>query len=226
MNNTTKNDFSNPIIFILFLAALFLLIAIFGGNIKFFGAEITSKSSSKPVRIGSGLLGLILMIIGIALLIGPRGGGQVIENGIYQIKSVSNDKFFDIEHSATEDGSNVITWSKNDENNQKFRITKLEEKDYYQITNINSGKCLGIRDAITQNNADLIQWECNNRGEQEFKFIPQSKKGYVIEVKHSNQILTVENNKIRQDTKRGKNPPNNQLFEIKKDIDAPISPNT
>lgn len=231
MNKGIKSNFNNPVIFILFLAALFLLIAIFGGNIKFFGAEITSKSASKPVRIGSGILGLSLMIFGIILLNPPKDEPSkddsldiAIKNGIYQIKSVSNDKFFDIEDSSTEDGANVITHPKNDANNQKFRITKLEGKDYYEITNINSKKCLAIRDAITQSKADLIQWTCNNKGEQKFKFIPQLKNEYVIEVKHSNQILTVENNEIRQDKKREENPSNSQLFEIKKDVDTPISP--
>lgn len=63
---------------LLVLGGVLLLIAITGGNFKIFDAEVDSPVKSAPVRILSGVLGLVF--IAVALLLNKPAGPQAAAN--------------------------------------------------------------------------------------------------------------------------------------------------
>ena len=84
-----------------------------------------------------------------------------------------NDKHFDVEGGANENGANFIISGKHSDNNQKFEV--IENNDgTYQLKVRHSGKCLDKKAGSTKKGEELKQQNCNNGLNQRWNLIEKS----------------------------------------------------
>lgn len=84
--------------------------------------------------------------------------GAAIPDGRYAIVSALREKYVaDIYGGKKEDGSNISTWTQDNNVAQVFDFTYDEERDAYKIVNQNSGKAIDLASAIVNNGITNIQ---------------------------------------------------------------------
>src|SRR6516162_7913373 len=68
---------------LLVLGGVLLLVAIIGGNFKIFGAEVSERISSGPLRVFAGLLGIFFVFLALSpsLIISPGATGELPTKG-------------------------------------------------------------------------------------------------------------------------------------------------
>ena len=112
---------------------------------------------------------------------------KTIENGIYKIVSaLNNSKVLDVEHANTSSGTNVSLYSKQNSNNQKFKVTYIGE-GYYKIEAIFSGKVLDVAGGKNINGTNVQQWENNNTDAQRW-IIKDAGNGYYSIISKCNNL--------------------------------------
>ena len=80
-----------------------------------------------------------------------------IEDGWYEITSALGTTL-DLDHAGSDWGANILTWEKNDQNNQKFNIKYTDEG--YLIYSM-YGLPIEVKDGKEHNGANVQQWEEN-----------------------------------------------------------------
>ena len=80
-----------------------------------------------------------------------------IEDGWYEITSALGTTL-DLDHASSDWGANILTWEKNDQNNQKFNIKYTDEG--YLIYSM-YGLPIEVKDGKEHNGANVQQWEEN-----------------------------------------------------------------
>ena len=99
--------------------------------------------------------------------------GQVLENGVYKIKSaLNNNKCVDVSDGSYDSGANVHIWDNCNVQQQKFEITYNAKQNYYEIKSVNSGKVLDVQSKGKADGSNVWQYEANNTDAQ--KWILQS----------------------------------------------------
>lgn len=82
---------------------------------------------------------------------------QTIKNGTYVISSaMSSNYVLDVSDNSWNSGANISIWSRNNGNNQRFRVTYLEA-GYYTIENVGSGKYLSGTSTNPKNEDNVMQ---------------------------------------------------------------------
>ncbi|MFI1714950.1 RICIN domain-containing protein [Streptomyces litmocidini] len=88
-------------------------------------------------------------------------------------------KALDNPNSSTADGTQLITWTPNGGNNQKWTFTQQPDGSY-EIRNSQSGKCADIENGSTGAGARVIQWTCHGGGNQRWNVVRQSSGTYGV----------------------------------------------
>ena len=84
--------------------------------------------------------------------------GITLKDGIYKIKAnVGTNMYLDIDGGSKEPGANLQIWSKSDVDQQKFKVTYLNN-GYYKITAVHSGQVLDVNDAEKTNGTNVKQY--------------------------------------------------------------------
>jgi hypothetical protein len=72
-------------------------------------------------------------------------------------------KCLDAYNQGTSNGTKVVIWDCNGQNNQKWNINSDGT-----ITNVNGGLCLDANSAGTANGTKLVLWTCNGGSNQKW----------------------------------------------------------
>lgn len=93
---------------------------------------------------------------------------QVIEDGIYTIKTVLNEKYsLDVSQASGANGANIQLFEYVKESQQKFNV-KYIGIGYYTITALHSGKALDVQSASQKPETNVWQYELNNTDAQKW----------------------------------------------------------
>ncbi len=91
----------------------------------------------------------------------------LIEDGIYQLKSVANNTFvLDVAGGSTANAANVQTYTNNGSQAQWWRLVYDESTGYYKVTNAKSGLSLDVAGAKNVNAANIQQYSYNGSNAQ------------------------------------------------------------
>ena len=114
---------------------------------------------------------------------------NLITNGWYEIESRLGTTL-DLENSGSDWGTNILTWQRNEQNNQKFNISYTDSG--YLIKTMHS-LALDVKDGSKEDGADIRQWEDNGAACQ--RWIPEIRDGGYITLKNVNsgKYMDVEN---------------------------------
>ncbi|WP_315066744.1 RICIN domain-containing protein [uncultured Clostridium sp.] len=122
------------------------------------------------------------------------GTGSSVSDGTYKLINRNSGKALDVYNNSTADGADVIQWSDNGENNQKWAITNMNNG--YRVTNVNSGKVLDVYNSSTANGADVIQWSDNGQNNQRWNIIDAGNGYYNLVNVNSSKVLDVDNDSV------------------------------
>lgn len=107
-----------------------------------------------------------------------------------KIATKHSGKVLDVADSNTEDGANIIQWSKAGGDNQKWKLAYAGD-GYYYIVVQHSGKVLDVADGNTEDGASIIQWSKVGSDNQKWKLERAGDGYYYIVAKHSGKVLDV-----------------------------------
>ena len=104
-------------------------------------------------------------------------GEKTIEDGIYVIKSaIDNNYVLDIEGASTEQCANVLLYTNNNANNQKFSVKYLGD-GYYTIAAVHSNRLLDVANGGKTPETNVWQVGVNNTEAQKW-YIKDAGNGY------------------------------------------------
>ena len=145
---------------------------------------------------------------------------QLIEDGVYTIKSALNEKFvLDIYENLSTNGANVELWTNNQENNQKFTIKYLSDGTY-SITAVNSKKSLDVEGNLKKAGTNVLQWTSNSQDNQKWLIKSAGNGYYKIVSKSCNLCLDVPYSKAQNGSNIQvwtDNGGKNQMFKFEKE---------
>ena len=135
----------------------------------------------------------------------------------YNIISVRNGLYVDISGGiANKDGQNVQLYFGNDSDAQKFKLVPIDiinEGTYEIESKLNSNMILDVSNASKSDGGNVQIWQADNVNQQRFILSSKTNEEYSIKAKHSNKVLTVEENgNVVQYTDKGTD---NQRWIIK-----------
>lgn len=107
----------------------------------------------------------------------------------YVIKSYNSGKALDVSWGSKDNGANVLQYTYNGYENQKWYIEPLGN-GYYAIKSANSGKSLDIAYASNDDGANIQQWDYYGGNAQQWK-IEAANGGYSIINRQSGKALDV-----------------------------------
>lgn len=82
-----------------------------------------------------------------------------VQDGTYYVQAAANKNLvISIKDASKDNGANVILYTNENHDNQKFNIRYLGN-GFYQILNINSGKSLDVENSGQTNGTNVLQWE-------------------------------------------------------------------
>lgn len=122
------------------------------------------------------------------------GTGGSVSEGTYKLINRNSGKVLDVYNNSTADGADVIQWSDNGQNNQKWIITNTNNG--YKLTNANSGKVLDVYNSSTADGADVIQWSDNGQNNQRWNIIDEGNGYYNLVNVNSSKLLDVDNDSV------------------------------
>ncbi len=100
-------------------------------------------------------------------------------------------KLLDVFNLSTEDGADVVQWTGNGQNNQRWEFRDAGG-GYSTVVNVNSGKCLDVYGESTADGARITQWTCHGGTNQQWR-IQDAGSGYLqLIARHSNKCLTIK----------------------------------
>ena len=135
----------------------------------------------------------------------------------YNIISIRNGLYVDVSGGvANKNGQNIQLWSENGTDSQKFKLKAIDiiNEDEYQIqAKLNSNMVLDIEDESILDGANVQIYEWDVKDSQRFTLQSLTNEDYLITVKHSDKVLTVDDEgNVVQNTYDGTD---NQKWTIK-----------
>lgn len=100
----------------------------------------------------------------------PSSDGQFDSNQLYMLRSKNSRKALDLYWGSPDNGANVLQYTYNGYNNQKWYLKKLDN-GYYVIENYASGKVLDVEGVSCNNGANVQQWQYGGGANQEWSII-------------------------------------------------------
>ena len=96
---------------------------------------------------------------------------MAIANGLYEIRSMLlNSMCVDVSGASAVKGANVLIYSNNDGNNQKFHLTE-ETSAHWSIQSASSGLYVDVARGAAQNGANVQQWTDNDQRNQRWNVV-------------------------------------------------------
>ncbi len=127
-------------------------------------------------------------------------GHQVIQNGIYTIKTALNTKkVLDVTGGKLSNGTNIQIWDKAEVDQQKFIVTYLGDGNY-RIESLHARKSLDVQGASQNNGANVQQYEGNDTDAQKWILKELGGGFYNIISKCNHLYLDVESGKTSNGT--------------------------
>lgn len=120
---------------------------------------------------------------------GPDTG--IVSGGTYKLINRSSGKALDVTGGSTANGGDVIQWTSNNGNNQKWVITNMNNG--YKLINVNSGKALDVYNSSTADGGDVIQWTDNGQNNQRWNITDLGNGYYNLVNVNSGKLLDVDN---------------------------------
>lgn len=132
------------------------------------GVILTNRATGKVLTIADGSVTSRPYDAQSAALLPALSDVQLIQDGIYLIKSADRGLVLDVEGASWHAGANVFVFTPNGGGNQAFKIS-LSDSDAYLITCAMTGKALDVASGSTANGANIRQWWPNGAGAQLWK---------------------------------------------------------
>jgi hypothetical protein len=129
---------------------------------------------------------------GYRIYITPGTTSDIVSGGTYKLINRNSGKALDVYKKSTENGGDVIQWSYNGGNNQKWVITDMGNG--YKLINVNSKKALDVSNSSTENGGDVIQWTDNNQNNQRWNIVNLGNGYYNLVNVNSGKLLDVDHN--------------------------------
>ena len=145
---------------------------------------------------------------------------RTISDGIYEIKSnIGTNMYLDIHGASTENEANVEVFEKNNNDNQKYKVTY--SNGYYTITSVHSKKSLDVYDNGKRDGTNVQQYTLGENSDNQKWVIKEAGNGkYNIISKSSGSYLNVdEENKNVQIYSSSGEGRSNEKFEFEKVLD-------
>ncbi|WP_087943103.1 RICIN domain-containing protein [Clostridium cellulovorans] len=98
------------------------------------------------------------------------GTGSSVFGGTYKLINRESGKALDVYNNSTENGADVIQWSDNGQENQRWNIVDLGN-GYYNVVNVHSGKFLDVDNKSTADGANVLQWSSNGGYNQQWQIV-------------------------------------------------------
>jgi hypothetical protein len=114
----------------------------------------------------------------------PACGGSGPANGTYKLINRNSGKAMDAYGANTTNGTQIIQWTYNAGNNQKWTVTSLGGS-LYQIIGVQSGKSIDISNWGTANGTKVQLWDYLGGTNQKFYFNATSGGYYEISPSHA-----------------------------------------
>lgn len=96
---------------------------------------------------------------------------MAISNGLYEIRSLLlTSMCVDVRGASAVKGANVLIYSNNDGNNQKFYLTE-ETSAHWSIQSASSGLFVDVAQGAAQNGANVQQWTGNDQRNQRWNVV-------------------------------------------------------
>ncbi len=95
------------------------------------------------------------------------GGGGIVSGSTYKLINKNSGKALDVSQGSQADGGDVIQWTQNSGNNQKWVITDVGSGQY-RLVCVNSNKALDVYQASTADGANVVQWTYSGSGNQKW----------------------------------------------------------
>ena len=144
---------------------------------------------------------LIIVLITFALIqvslfdtiisFGANTTSQVVTNGTYYIETALDTRYcLDVAGVSKADEANIALYQKNNQANQRFKITYLSD-GYYQILAEHSGKALDVYGGIKKPETNVQQYSKNSGDNQKWKITKNSDGTYSFTAKCNGLNLDV-----------------------------------
>lgn len=138
-------------------------------------------------------------------------------NGYYYIVAMNSNLYLDVFAGRTSNGTNIQVFEGNERSSQKFKFNKVTmiDDDSYRISiKKNPNMLLDINGGSTSENENVQIWSNSSVNQQIFKIENIDKTYCKIVAKHSNKVLTVQNNNNVVQTTYSGNDNQKWSFEI------------
>ncbi len=130
---------------------------------------------------------------GYRLYITPgTSGSGIVSGGTYKLINRNSGKALDVDKNSTADGGDVIQWTDNGGNNQKWVVTSTSNG--YTLKNVNSGKLLDVDNGSTADGGNVIQWTDNGGSNQRWNIVNLGNGYYKLLNVKSGKALDVDKN--------------------------------
>jgi ricin-type beta-trefoil lectin protein/glycosyl hydrolase family 16 len=113
-----------------------------------------------------------------------------VPNGTYRVIARHSGKALDVSGGGTGNGADVIQWTYNGGNNQRWNITHLGNNQY-KIIGVASAKALDVASASTADGANVDIWTYSGANHQRWILTATSGGYYSVRAVHSNKGLDV-----------------------------------
>ncbi|KAB8196828.1 pectate lyase [Nonomuraea phyllanthi] len=107
----------------------------------------------------------------------PAEAASVDTSAWYVLVNRHSGKALDVYNLATNDGSPLVQWPRNDGNWQQWQFVS-SGSGYYRLKSRHSGKVVDIYEWSTEGGAQVVQWADLNGANQQFRLV-DSDSGYV-----------------------------------------------
>jgi Ricin-type beta-trefoil lectin domain-like/Cellulase (glycosyl hydrolase family 5) len=121
---------------------------------------------------------------------GGTGGGNLIANGTYLIKSDLSGLVVDVTGASTAEGTDIEQWTDNNTANQQWNLTNLGS-NYVSLVNVNSGLAMEVYSASTTSGAAIDQWPYSSGKNQIWQVVSKGGGYYELLNENSGEALDV-----------------------------------
>jgi len=120
----------------------------------------------------------VLVAVGGAVAVSTSASAATVDTSAwYVLVNRNSGKALDVSGAATNDGAQIIQWSRHDQANQQWQFVD-SGGGYYRLRSRQSGKVLDVYNWSTADGAAIVQWTDHNGANQQFRLV-DSDGGYV-----------------------------------------------
>lgn len=112
----------------------------------------------------------------------------------YTLTASHSAKLLDVFNLSTDDGADVVQWTANSQQNQRWELRDLGN-GYHNVVNVHSGKCLDVYGGTgaTGDGVRITQWTCHTDTNQQWRLQDSGNGSVQLIARHSGKCLTIQN---------------------------------